>query len=673
MSNGNQCCGNDANKSITGFDEKHISEIAEQLNEVLHSASVNKDDRIMVVTSLLLAQQYSKLDATPEAEEFVSEINNRVRCAFSGRNKNELYKYIEIRLPDRKEARDKFYKALVKAAELLEELKIWAVMDAGTDVLGKLYDTFLRYGNGPKDIGIVLTPGHIAEFACEVLDINHNDLVYDPTCGTGGFLVSALNKVRLCSSDREFADFRDNRVFGVEQQSKVAALAVANMIFHRAARDNIINNDCFSQRLTGIEVNGLSSARFLSLTEEDRSKSAGNNRVVTKVLMNPPFSLKERDEKEFRFIEHALEQMQDGGLLFSVVPYSMLVKQGQDRQFRKRLLRHNTLLSVITLPQDLFYPVGIHTAGIIIKKGVPHPEDRKVLWVRAISDGYVKVKGRRLPCEKRDNNIEQITRMVKDFIKDPDTALEEVKGFHVVCPVDRRDKSLELVPEAYLREREPLSVEEIKEGLEKTLREFLAFLIWSGLLPVEDIKSINMESADGKIAYHSNFKEVALKDILGHPYKGPYHIHGGLDIGSIPLISTSAQNNGVAGYFDVPGSLTFKDAITVTSDGAPLTAFYHPYVFTAKDNVIIFEPGSDLKYSTIFYIVTEINRIKWRFSYGRKCYLNKIDKVKIFIPVKGDGSIDQDYIEDIVNTLPGWHLAKQALSLLAGGEAIGRI
>jgi len=66
-------------------------------------------------------------------------------------------------------------------------------MASGNDVLGKFYEKFLKYGNGAKEIGIVLTPRHITEFASEVLDVKYNDYVLDPTCGTGGFLVSAFD------------------------------------------------------------------------------------------------------------------------------------------------------------------------------------------------------------------------------------------------------------------------------------------------------------------------------------------------------------------------------------------------------------------------------------------------------------------------------------------------
>ena len=60
-------------------------------------------------------------------------------------------------------------------------------MRSNTDVLGKFYEVFLKYGNGAKEIGIVLTPRHVTNFAAEVMNITYKDIIYDPTCGTEGF------------------------------------------------------------------------------------------------------------------------------------------------------------------------------------------------------------------------------------------------------------------------------------------------------------------------------------------------------------------------------------------------------------------------------------------------------------------------------------------------------
>lgn len=639
------------------IDEKHMLDIAENINEILHSASINKDDRAAVIACLLLAQIDSKLDLTQPPQVFVRNINDRAEDVLIKHNKKEFYEHIELKIPNSKQAQMKFKKALTQTISLLNEINIKAAMNSGTDILGEFYEVFLKYGNGAKDIGIVLTPRHITKFACDVLDIDQDDIVYDPTCGTGGFLVSAYDYVRKKCSKHELNDFKKHKIFGVELQPRIASLAIVNMIFRGDGKNNIINEDCLSQHLTRKTINESLSAEYLSNVSKNEKI-----RPVTKTLMNPPFALKEKDEKEYKFVEHALDQMQDGGLLFSVLPYSTLVKQGRDLEFRKRLLKNNTLLCVISFPSDLFYPINVLTVGIMIKKGEAHPFDQNVLWVSALKDGYLKVKGRRLFFESEQNDIKDVAYLIKKFIHNPQTTyVEDIGRYQMAHIIDSTDTCLELVPEVYLSEKKDLPFIEIINGIDDVIRKFISFALINNLLPLKKLKDIDEFKIQQRPSMHANLKEVLLIDILGKPDKGLHHVHGNLPEGNIPLVSTSTQNNGIVGFYDIPDKMTFSNSITVASDGTPLTTFYQPQKFAAKDNVIIFHPPASMEITTIFYIIMEINRVRWRFSYGRKCYLNKIDKVEIMLPHTTDGKIDENYISNLMKSFLGWQIVEKII------------
>ena len=68
----------------------------------------------------------------------------------------------------------------------------------GYDVLGRFYIEFIRYAASEQKSGLVLTPSHITELFCELAELNINDIVYDPCCGTGGFLVAAMQRLSSC-------------------------------------------------------------------------------------------------------------------------------------------------------------------------------------------------------------------------------------------------------------------------------------------------------------------------------------------------------------------------------------------------------------------------------------------------------------------------------------------
>ena len=422
------------------------------------------------------------------------------------------------------------------------------------------------------------------------------------------------------------------------------------MIFRGDGKNNIVEGNCFSKFL------GLTARRDMRIARYVSSQS--DNPPITKVLMNPPFALKHSDEKEYKFINHALTQMEDGGLLFCVLAYPVLVKGGQYLKWRKELLRKNMLLSVITFPGDLFYPIGVHTVGIFIKKGVPHPDNQNVLWVRALKDGYVKSKGKRLLNNRERDDLDRIKDILNIFLVNPSFRAENIKEFQKASPIDFDDKSLELVPEPYLDAERP-SIEEIEEELDKTIRKFISFMIMEK--KHDDFKEIITDRTFSSLrtVQPSQFKEVPITDIFRTPIDtGEYHASNKLDEGSIPLISCSSENEGLEGNFDLPIGHAYKSAITISSDGKPLTSFYHYYPFSAKDNVILGFPKEEYRLTTLIFIANQINELQWRFSYGRKCYLNKIHKIKIFLPMK-NSNIDEDYIEYLVKKCPAWDILKK--------------
>lgn len=138
------------------------------------------------------------------------------------------------------------------------------------------------------------------------------------------------------------------------------------------------------------------------------------------------------------------------------------------------------------------------------------------------------------------------------------------------------------------------------------------------------------------------FEEVKL---------GDFHVSGNLNAGNIPLISCSAENQGVEGYFNIPEKKTFENAVTIASDGQPLASFYHAYRFAAKDNVLVCIPKKNTPKEVLLYCVAYLNSLRWRFSYGRKCYSNKVDKINVIFPVNKEGEIDIKLIKEKVGDI----------------------
>lgn len=631
------------------IDEALFISKASKINEILHLGAVNPHQRASVMAALLLSMLS---DTEPNVAEkspkvLIRDINARVEFVLAKQGKSEFFDYIKIALPATEDNHVKFRQALVDSFQQLTDLNIKSAMNSGDDWLGAFYEVFLKYASWAQDLGIVLTPRHLTKWAAEVMDVQSHDIVYDPTCGTGGFLVAAFDHVKQSGNQRQVERFKQQGLFGVEQETGLAALAVVNMIFRGDGKNNIKEGNCFAQTLEATDQSG-SRAQFI--------KGVSSEPPVTKVLMNPPFSLRRGSEKEYKFVDQALAQMEDGGMLFAILPYSAMCKpKGYDKWRKEQLLPRHTLRAVVSFPSDVFYPIGVTTVGVFIEKGTAHPKAQPVLWVRAASDGLVKSKGKRLPNRNEPNTLMKAIPNLKRFLQDPNYVVRNLRQFQKIAPIDWDDPQLELVPEAYLDQALPQPTE-LFSTLERTMRYLLAYLIKVAhpiLSSANQSKPVSLPDPEwGMFAITDLFQ-------LG---RGDFHSLTVLDKGGYPTISRVSTDNGCVGFYDKPRGAEVYPARTITVSSVTGDAFVQPLSFIATDNVVLCHLRPEyaaLRLSSLLFIQTMMNHTKWRYSYGRQCYKTKYAKTHIFLPRQSNGFLDEDYMERVVKQAGYWQLIKQ--------------
>lgn len=626
------------------IDEKLFYDTATKINVILHNGAIPATDRGKVISALLLSlvdDTQPNVDASPTV--LITEINARVNAVLQREGKPEFYDYIRISPPTTQANHKKFKNALVKTIQELKRLNIRSAMNSGTDILGNFYEVFLKYGNWAKEIGIVLTPRHVTKFAAEVLDIRHTDIVYDPTCGTGGFLVSAFDYVKKNSEEENIKYFKQNNIFGVEQEPSVVALAIVNMIFRGDGKNNIKEANCFHEWLNLKRKGKRNTAEYLSENSGDRISP------ITKVLMNPPFALKEKDEQEHKFVNQALAQMQDGGLLFAILPYDELISSGALNWRKEELLRNNTLVAAISFTEDLFYPVaGKHTCGIIIKKGEPHDYNSNVLWVKISDDGFIKRKKKRISKKTETNDLKKVTESVKEFVQEIDTEIEVVPRLIKATPISQDDIDLEIAPELYLENR-TYSLVDIKESMQNRLRGIFSFLVLNGYFPYDKIKKFNepLEFQEEKLKW----KLYKLSDLF-EPESGftagSFALKEERTNGYVPLFRpTSSIHNLIAGW--VRKTVSNEDKIhkakslvvSTDGEGSHSYSYISPVDFIPNSNTSVLKPKINMPLSFLLFITIAITNERWRYSFGRKPKGNRLTKLTLKIPVK-DG---EPYLE----------------------------
>lgn len=185
---------------------------------------------------------------------------------------------------------------------------------SGIDIMGEFYTTFLRFTKGnAKEKGIVLTPKHITELFCDIAEY-YSDKKFDETtkiidicCGSGAFLISALNRIKKnifgeYVSDNEkysrYAFAQKNSLIGVEKDSSMYALAYANMRFHGDGKSNLFN--CSSLLMDSYAPVDDSGKTYLDDQKIPLHIALKNFGDIDIGMINPPFSLDKKDNSVTR-------------------------------------------------------------------------------------------------------------------------------------------------------------------------------------------------------------------------------------------------------------------------------------------------------------------------------------------------------------------------------------
>ena len=260
--------------------------------------------------------------------------------------------------------------------ELIKRLneKVWPFISIyhDFDVVGQFYGEFLKYTGGDKKaLGIVLTPRHITELFALLANVNKDSKVLDICAGTGGFLISAMHQMlRSAQTEEERNLIKAHGLIGIEQQPEMFALAASNMILRGDGKANLHQSSCF-------EVPIVKAVKLLSC-------DVG--------MLNPPFSQGAEVTHELYFVKHMLDCLKKGGTGVAIVPMSCAISP---HPARAELLKHHTLDAVMSMPGELFYPVGTVTCIMVFTADVPHAISNRKTWFGYWkNDGFVKTKHR---------------------------------------------------------------------------------------------------------------------------------------------------------------------------------------------------------------------------------------------------------------------------------------
>lgn len=239
------------------------------------------------------------------------------------------------------------------------------------DYIGRFYGEFMSYSGGDgQTLGIILTPKHITELFCDLVNIQPNDIVFDPCCGTAGFLIAAMhNMIRKTNDATVIKNIKQKQLHGIELQSYMFTIATTNMILRGDGKSNLINEDFLKQDANKLQL-----------------------KQATVGMMNPPYSQGSKqnpDLYEIAFTEHLLDSLTVGARCVVIVPQSSMTgKTKEEQSIKENILKHHTLEGVIALSKDTFYGVGVIPCIAVFTAGEPHPKNKECKFINFENDGF---------------------------------------------------------------------------------------------------------------------------------------------------------------------------------------------------------------------------------------------------------------------------------------------
>jgi type I restriction enzyme M protein len=351
-----------------------------------------------------------------------------------------------------------------------------------SDILGDAYEYLIKEfaADAGKKGGEFYTPREVERVIIQILKPHKKDHIYDPTAGSGGFLLEAFHNLNEKEGEQIA---RTLYLYGQEINIGTYAIAKINMFLHGLDSADIQRGDT------------LANPQFLNPN--------GSLRTFDIVVANPPYSIKDWESEIFKsdkygrldgydmppeknadyaFVLHILKSMNPNGRAGVVLPHGVLFRGGAEGRIREQIIKNDLLDAVIALPSKLFYGTGIPAAILIFNRNKPEERKNKIL----IIDGEKDFSEGKNQNSLRYEDIQKIAKAYDNY-KDIENyarvvELKEIEknefNLNVRRYIENGDKE-EVIDVSAVR-KELAILEKEREEIEQKVNKFLNDLNYGG-------------------------------------------------------------------------------------------------------------------------------------------------------------------------------------------------
>lgn len=420
-------------------------------------------------------------------EPVPKKASDEQKAKIEAKKTDELYKrilalYAEGKRVDQEVFKDNIRLNAQKVRTVVSYLEGVNLTKTDLDAKGRAFETFMgSYFRG--DFGQYFTPRRIVEFIVNVLPIKKDSKVLDTSCGSGGFLLYALNKVREAANDyyspesiehhNYWHDFAEKKLYGIEINEQIARTAKMNMIIHDDGHTNVIASDGLLKSEVLTEINKgfaynsfdfiITNPPFGSAVKQTEKSylhqyKFGNKDVSWLDTKNSAVQNRDTQNTEVLFIEQDYNFLKEGGFLAIVIPDGILTNSTM-QYVRDSIEEWYRIVAVVSMPQTAFTATG---AGV----------KSSVLFLRKWSaEQTEKIRSKKLLIQDRLKKESDYLKKVADWETEKKQIIKNHTGF-TFTGEERDKKKIEKTPEftewkKEISENYAQKVKDLQEDLEE--------------------------------------------------------------------------------------------------------------------------------------------------------------------------------------------------------------
>jgi len=287
--------------------------------------------------------------------------------------------------------------------EIVNKLSKLKLINTESEIKGDAFEYFIKSIASRNDLGEYFTPRHIVKLMVYLVNPKFGSKIFDPFCGTGGFLIEAFGHIRKGIDERDenlMATLKNYTLFGVEL-TETYKIAKMNMIITGDGHNNIIQDD--TAKNTFWEKFAEDEQDKEKIKKIENLKKTGFDYIISNIPYNQKTDYGNlypvpSNNGDSIFIQNILNALAKNGKVAVIVPEGLIFRKLYERT-RQWILENTNLTAVISLPCGVFLPYANVKTAIFVFDG--KTRTKKVWFYRLNNDGF-ELNTNRRPAKEND-------------------------------------------------------------------------------------------------------------------------------------------------------------------------------------------------------------------------------------------------------------------------------